>query len=170
MTRYLDRLDRLGDLALPLLARLVFAAVLLGYYWASALTKFDGIFTPSAGAYAQIYPRVFEAAGYDVGQLGLFQKLVVLAGGWAEFALPALIVLGLLTRLSALGMIGFIAMQSLTDIFGHGADADTTGAWFDRASGALILDQRAFWILTLAILVAKGGGPVALDRLFWRRN
>ena len=57
----IDRLDRSGDWLLPSLSRLVFAAVLLGYFWASALTKFDGVFTPSTGAFAQIYPRVFEA-------------------------------------------------------------------------------------------------------------
>jgi putative oxidoreductase len=38
-------------------------------------------------------------------------------------------------------MIGFIIVQSLTDIFGHGADAATIGGWFDRASDALILDH-----------------------------
>ena len=42
--------DRAGDWILPPISRLVFAAVLLGYFWASALTKFDGIFTPMTGA------------------------------------------------------------------------------------------------------------------------
>ena len=64
-------INQMGDWLLPTLARLIFAAVLLGYFWASALTKFDGPFTPSVGAFAQIYPRAFEAAGYDAGQMGL---------------------------------------------------------------------------------------------------
>lgn len=153
---------RAGDWLLPTLARLVFAAVLFGYFWASAMTKLDGVFTPSLGAYAQIFPKAFEAAGFDVGQMGLWHRLVVLAGTWAEFALPVLIVLGLLTRLAALGMIGFVLVQSLTDIFGHGAAA---GAWFDRASDAVILDQRAFWVFLLAVLVLKGAGPLSADRL-----
>lgn len=151
-----------ADWLLPTLARLVFAGVLLGYFWSSALTKLDGPFTPSLGAYAQIFPKVFEAAGYDVGQMGLWHRLVVLLGAWSEFALPALIVLGLFTRVAALGMAGFVVVQSLTDIFGHGAAA---GAWFDRASDALILDQRAFWMLLLAALVLKGAGPLSADRL-----
>lgn len=155
-------LDRQADWLMPTLARLVFAGVLFGYFWASALTKLDGPFSPSMGAYAQIFPKVFEAAGYDVGQMGLWHRLVVLAGSWAEFALPVLIVLGLLTRLAALGMVGFILVQSLTDIFGHGAAA---GAWFDRASDALILDQRGLWVLLLAVLILKGAGPISADRV-----
>lgn len=153
--------SRAGDWLVPTLARLVFAGVLFGYFWASAMTKLDGPFTPSLGAYAQVFPKAFEAAGFDVGQMGLWHRLVVLAGAWAEFVLPVLIVLGLLTRAAALGMVGFVLMQSLTDIFGHGVAA---GAWFDRASDALILDQRAFWLFLLAVLVLKGPGPVSADR------
>jgi putative oxidoreductase len=153
---------RQGDWLLPTLARLVFAGVLFGYFWASAMTKLDGPFTPSTGAFAQIFPRAFEAAGYDAGQMGLWSRLVVLAGSWAEVVLPVLIVLGLLTRLAALGMVGFVLVQSLTDVYGHGAGA---GAWFDRASDALILDQRAFWVLLLAVLILKGPGPISADRV-----
>jgi putative oxidoreductase len=164
-------LTALAPILLPTLARLTFAAVLLGYFWASARTKLgESLLTPSDGAYAQIFPRALEAAGYDSSQLGLWPYLVTLAGTYAEFILPALIIVGLLTRLAALGMIGFIALQSLTDIVGHKAGTDTIGHWFDRAPDALILDQRAFWILTLATLVTLGAGPLALDRLFgkWR--
>ncbi|MES2145702.1 MAG: DoxX family protein, partial [Pseudomonadota bacterium] len=109
---------RQADWLLPSLARLVFAGVLAGYFWASALTKLDGPFLPSAGAYGQIFPRAFEAVGFDPGQLGLWHGLVVLAGAWSEFLLPALILIGLFTRLAALGMIGFVLVQSLTDIVG----------------------------------------------------
>lgn len=162
-------LDRAGDWLLPSLARVVFAAVLLGYFWSSALTKFDGVFTPSVGAFAQIYPRAFEAAGYDPSGLGLIHRLVVLFGGWSEFVLPLLIVLGLLTRVAALGMIGFTVVQSLTDIIGHKAAAATIGSWFDRASDAVILDQRALWFVVLVVLLCKGAGPVSLDRMLGRR-
>lgn len=154
-------LNRQADWLLPTLARLVFVAVLFGYFWASALTKFDGPFSPSMGSYAQIFPKAFEAVGYDPSGLSLWHSLVVLAGGYAEFVLPVLIVLGLLTRLAALGMMGFVLVQSLTDIMGHGASA---GAWFDRASDALILDQRALWFLLLAVLLCKGAGPLSADR------
>lgn len=164
MTLHLDvaaALDRQADWLLPTLARLAFGGVLFGYFWASALTKFDGPFSPSMGSYAQIFPKAFEAAGYDPSGLSLWHALVVMAGGYAEFVLPMLIVLGLLTRLAALGMMGFVVVQSLTDIMGHGAAA---GAWFDRASDALILDQRALWLLLLAVLLCKGAGPLSADR------
>ena len=126
-----------------------------------------GLFSPSTGAYVQIFPRAFEAVGYDSSQLSLFQHLVVLAGTWSEFILPALILLGLLTRLAALGMIGFVAVQSLTDLYGHGgiAHAETLGAWFDRLPDGVILDQRAFWVFALLVLVIKGAGPLSLDRV-----
>jgi putative oxidoreductase len=164
--RLCSGLGALAPALLPTLARLTFAAVLLGYFWASAKTKLgDGLFTLSDGAYSQIFPRAFESAGFDSGQLGLWPYLVSLAGTYAEFVLPALITIGLFTRLAALGMIAFIALQSLTDIFGHKVDADTIGHWFDRAPDALILDQRAFWVLTLATLVALGAGPLSLDRV-----
>lgn len=164
------RLDR-TDWLLPTLARLLFAAILLVYFWKSALTKLgDGLFTPSLGAYAQIFPRAMEAAGYDASQLTLFHRTVVLAGTWAEFLLPALLLLGLLTRLAALGMIGFILVQTLTDLFGHGVlgEPASLGAWFDNAPGSLILDQRALWIFLLLTLVIKGAGPLSLDHLFAR--
>ena len=163
--RLFSGLERNSNLILPTLARLVFAGVLCGYFWASASTKLGAsLFSLSDGAYAQIFPKAFEAAGYDSSQMSIVQSAIALAGTYAEFVLPFLIVMGLLTRLSALGMIGFIVVQSLTDIYGHGADAATIGTWFDRAADGLIADQRAFWILGLFILVVKGAGSLSADR------
>lgn len=168
----IDLLDRLsevlhkaGDVLMPLLSRLAFAGVLFVYFWNSGLTKISdglfGIFKPSLGAYAQIFPKQMEAVGFDVSQLSFFHTLVVLAGTWAEFILPVLIVVGLFTRLAALGMLGFVAVQTLTDVYGHGA---AWGAWFDRASDAVILDQRALWVVMLSVLVFRGAGVLSLDR------
>jgi putative oxidoreductase len=75
-----------------------------------------------------------------------------------------MLVIGLLTRLAALGMVGFVAVQSLTDILGHKVAPETVGAWFDPVSDALILDQRAFWMLLFLVLVLKGAGPISADR------
>ena len=112
-----DRIGAASPWLLPTLARFTFAATLLVYYLNSGLTKlgqgFPGAILPADGAYFQIFPKAIEAAGYDVSQLGMFHFLVVLAGTWAEFILPILLVLGLFTRLAALGMIGFIIVQSL---------------------------------------------------------
>ncbi|MDC0736771.1 DoxX family protein [Cognatishimia sp. SS12] len=167
------RLER-QDWILPTVARLIFAGVLLMYFWASGLTKLGdgvlGFIVPSTGAYAQIFPKALEAVSYDTSQLSLFHWAVVWAGTMAEFLLPAALVLGFATRLAALGMIGFVVVQSLTDVYGHGADAGTIGTWFDRASDAHILDQRAFWVFLLLVLVIKGAGPLSLDRLLARRQ
>jgi putative oxidoreductase len=163
-----------ADWLLPSLARLIFGGVLLAYFWASSLTKLGpgllGLIQPSLGAYAQIFPRAMEAAGYDISQLGLMHKMIVVAGTWAEFILPLMILLGLMTRLAAVGMIGFILVMTVTDLIGHGAWAqpETLGAWFDRAPDSLIMDQRALWLMLLMVLVIKGAGPLSLDRLLKR--
>tara|TARA_R110000737_G_scaffold308184_1_gene316194 strand:+ start:237 stop:818 length:582 start_codon:yes stop_codon:yes gene_type:complete len=173
MTDPTAALDRLSPL-LPVLARFVFAAVLLVYFWSSGLTKLGegalGFLSPSTGAYAQIFPKSFETVGYDASRLSLLQWAVTVAGTWAEFLLPMLVVLGLLTRVSALGMIGFIVVQSLTDLFGHGGidQPETLGAWFDRMPDGVILDQRALWVFLLVVLVTRGGGALSLDRLIFR--
>jgi putative oxidoreductase len=159
----------LSPLLIPSAARLTFAGVLLVYYWTSALTKLGdgplGFLSPSVGAYAQIFPKQIEAAGYDTSALPIPYHLIATLGMWAEFTLPLLITIGLFTRLAALGMIGFIVVQSVTDIFGHDLAAADIGRWFDATSGALIFDQRAFWVLTLLTLAAMGAGPLSLDRM-----
>ena len=111
LLRYLEELGesldrRTSGWLVPTLARLVFAAVLCGYFWKSAYTKLgDGLFgflSPSLGAYVQVFPKAMEAANYNPGELTILHTLVVLAGTWAEFILPLLIVIGLLTRLASL--------------------------------------------------------------------
>lgn len=166
-----ENLERVTVPVMTTLARFLFAAILLFYYWNSGLTKlgegFLGFLFPSDGAYIQIFPKAVEAAGYDISQLGTFHYLVVLAGTWAEFLLPLTIVIGLFTRLAALGMIGFVVVQTLTDLFGHGgiAHEGTLGAWFDRLPDAIVLDQRAFWVFLLLYLVFRGAGPLSVDRV-----
>ncbi len=170
------RLEARADAILPSLARFAFGAVLLVYFLNSARTKIGdgllGLFKPAAGAYFQIFPRAIEAAGYDPSALSSWHYLVVLAGTWAEILLPIFIVIGLFTRLSALAMIGFIAVQSLTDLYGHRLidEPKAVGAWFDIDSASLLMDQRLLWIVLLLILVFKGAGPLSLDRLLAARR
>lgn len=172
--RFANGLSRLAPATLPTLARLTFAGVLLIYFWNSARTKFGegfaGLFTPSDGAYYQIFPKAIEAAGYDFSQLTTFHWAVVMAGTWAEVLLPLCIIIGLFTRFAAIGMIGFVIVQSLTDVLGHGVGGDDLGRWFDAASGALILDQRALWVTLLMTLVLMGAGPLSVDRILAGRR
>ncbi len=150
-------------------ARLMFAAVLMTYYFNSALTKLGdglfGLFLPSAGAFAQILPPIAEQYLYDTAAIPFFPwHLIVIAGTIAEILLPVLIVVGLFTRLAALGMIGFVVIQTLVDIAFHAAAA---GAWFNVQASEL-LDQRALWIFLLLLLVVKGAGSFSLDGLLRR--
>lgn len=141
-----DAVDRHMSWLLPLLARFIFAAVLLMYFWNSGLTKlgdgFFGFVQPSFGAYAQIFPKAVEAAEYDPANLTAFHWIVTVAGTWAEFILPALIIIGLATRLSALGMIGFIVVQSLTDLYAM-AGLNTKRHWARGSTASL---TGSFWI------------------------
>jgi putative oxidoreductase len=160
----------LSPILLPTLARFLFVASLFLYYWNSGLTKTGdgilGLFRLDTGAYIQVLPRVFDAVGYDPSALGPLARMTVLFGTWAEFILPILLLVGLFTRLAALGMIGFVLVQTWVDVMGHGAEL---GAWFDRHADGLI-DERGFWVFPLLLLVLKGAGPLSVDALVTRRQ
>lgn len=162
-------IGRMGDGLLPMLTRLLFAATLLGYYWNSAGTKVwdrkgeEGIFdffTLESGVYAQMFPKQFEAAGYNEANLGFLYDLIAFAGTYAEFLLPLLIMIGLFTRLAALGMIGFVVVQTFVDVTGHGGEL---GMLFDKRYE--LIDERALWIFGLSVLVIKGAGLISVDRI-----
>lgn len=172
--RFFRGLERLLDgWFLGLFARFVFAGVLLVYFLNSALTKIGpglfGFLQLTPGAYIQIVPGAMEAAGYDPAAVAFWPYgLIVHLGTYAEFVLPVLVVLGLFTRLAALGMIGFVAVQTYVDIAFHGADEATIGALFDHVSGSVIVDQRTLWLMPLVYLVVKGAGALSLDGLLAR--
>ena len=163
--------EKLSGWFLSSLARFYFAGILLVYYLKSALTKFgDGLFSLSPGAYVQIFPKAMERVGYNEAELGFFYDLVVFLGTYTEVILPLLIVVGLLTRLAAVGMIGFVIVQSIVDITGHGLTGKSVGGWFDGPPDAIIFDQRALWIFLLIVIFLKGAGPISVDRLLMKRN
>ncbi len=157
------------DWLLPTLARVIFLGVLFVPYWRSGLTKFGdglaGLLVLSPGAYVQIFPQAMEAVGYNQSELSLVHHLIVFVGSYAEILIPLMIILGLATQLAALGMIGFIVVQSWVDIYGHGLSGDTVGTWFDNKADSIIFDQRAFWIFLLVFLVVKGAGRFSLDTM-----
>ncbi len=83
-----------------------------------------------------------------------------------------MIAIGLLTRYAALGMIVFIAVQTTTDLFGHGVleDPTTLGKWFDRSSSSIIMDQRLLWLFVLVYLVKHGGAVLSIDQWLTSRR
>ena len=155
-----------------LLARFVFAATLWFYFLNSALTKvgpgITGFFMVRDGAYYQIALPAVEAAGGDISQVPFLWHLVVYLGTYAEFLLPLMVVLGLLTRLSALGMMVFIIVQTMVDITVHQVGPETIGALFDRFPDAVILDQRLLWLFPLFYLAIHGPGLISVDGLAGR--
>ena len=163
-TTLAERLDAASPWLTPTLARLVFLVVFFFYFWNSAVLKIDGsIFSPSAGAFGQIFPKAAEAVLWDVTQMSFFQRIVIFAGTVAEFVLPVLILVGLMTRLAALGMIGFVMVQTLVDVTGHGVEL---GSWFGNAGG--LLNERTLWVFLFAVLVIRGAGPISVDALLGR--
>ena len=94
--------------------------------------------------------------------------LTVLLGTYAEFIQPALIALGLFTRIASAGMIGFIVMMSIVDIIGHNANVASIGQMFDQIPYSLVLDQRLMWVFILSVLAIKGGVPISLDYILNR--
>jgi putative oxidoreductase len=174
--RIFDFLERTADKwLLGFLARFAFAAVLLGYFLNSARTKvgdgITGFFSIQPGAYYQIaYPAV-EAAGGDVGAVSFFPwGLIVFLGTYAEFILPLLLVIGLFSRIAALGMMVFITVQSFVDVTVHQIGTESVGALFDRFPDAVIADQRLLWIVPLLVIALKGPGLLSVDALLVRRR
>src|SRR3974390_1859087 len=68
-----------------------------------------------------------------------------------EFVLPLLLILGFLTRLSALGLL---AMTMIIQIFVY------PDAWWT---------VHAYWAALLIVLIARGPGAISLDRLIFRK-
>lgn len=157
----MEKVDHTSGWLTPTLARAVFVAVLFVYYWNSATLKIDGsIFSASAGAFGQIFPKAAEAVLYDVTQMTFFQRVVIFFGTVTEFVLPVLLLVGLLTRLAALAMIGFVWVQTIVDAVGHGIKL---GGLFDNA--ITLMDQRVMWTFLLLVIVINGAGPLSVDRL-----
>ena len=137
--RIADPVDRwLGPVAL-LVLRLPIAIV----FWRSGRAKVEGwnIFSVRDSQYFLFR----EEFGMPLPELTAHLTAI------AEHILPILLVLGLLTRLSALGM--FI-MTMVIQFFVF------PDAW---------LGAHMFWAAILFAVVALGPGPVSLDRLLFLR-
>ena len=137
--RIADPVDRrLGPVAL-LVLRLPIAIV----FWRSGRAKVEGwnIFSVKDSQYFLFR----EEFGMPLPELTAHLTAI------AEHILPILLVLGLFTRLSALGMF---TMTMVIQFFVY------PDAW---------ISAHMFWAVILFAVVAFGPGPVSLDRLLFRR-
>lgn len=149
--RALRALERIPHSAVALLARLGLGAM----FWASGQTKIEGlVLDPIGWTFELGQPRLSE------GALFLFReeyRLPVLApelaatlAALAEHLLPLLLVIGLASRLSALGLL---AMTAVIQVFVY------PDAW----------PTHAIWAALLLVIVARGPGLVSIDHLLSRR-
>jgi len=132
--RLVDRFSCLiSDGILALAARLALGAI----FFMSGRTKVEGFLTITEGTYTLFRDE------YKVPLLP--PEVAAHMATYAEHLLPVLLVLGLFTRLSALGVLG---MTSVIQLFVY------PDAWPTHLS----------WITLALYLIGRGAGPVSADR------
>ena len=133
------RLDAaIGDGLLSLVARIAIAAIFLQ----SGRTKVEGFLT--------VTPSAVELFREEYKLPFLSPELAAHLAAWAEHLFPVLLIVGLLSRLSALALLG---MTAVIEIFVYPL------AW----------PTHLTWAGLLLVVIARGAGPVSLDRVFGLR-
>ncbi|MDX9994774.1 MAG: DoxX family protein [Rhodocyclaceae bacterium] len=146
-----DRFARIPDAWIALLARFSIAAI----FWKSGQTKVQGFSLDLVSGEFQLgWPRLSDSV------VDLFREeyrlpllppeLGAIMAAFGEHFFPALILLGLATRFSALALLG---MTATIQLFVYPDAYPTHGVW----------------AAVLLFLVAKGPGPLALDHWLARR-
>lgn len=139
------------DSVLALLARFSIAAV----FWSSGQTKIEGLaINLVSGEFQLGWPRLSENAVYlfrEEYRLPLLSpELGATLAALGEHVLPLMLLLGLATRLSALGLLG---MTAVIQLFVY-PDAYAT---------------HGTWAAVLLYLIAHGPGRLSLDAWIARR-
>lgn len=145
-------LRRIPDTLIALLARFSIAAV----FWSSGQTKIEGLAINFVnGEFKPGWPRLSDSAVAlfrDEYRLPLIPpEPAALMAASAEHVLALLVLLGLATRLSALGLLG---MTLVIQVFVYPGAYATHGTW----------------AAVLLFLVAHGPGRVSLDHWIVSRN
>lgn len=158
ITQLIDRvrqviglMSKIPDTWIALLARFSIAAI----FWKSGQTKVQGFALDIVSGEFQLgWPRLSDSVVdlfRDEYNLPLMPpELGAVMAASAEHLFPALILLGLATRFSALALLG---MTATIQIFVYPDAYPTHGVW----------------AAVLLFLVAKGPGALALDHLIARR-
>jgi putative oxidoreductase len=145
------RLGRIPHSFIAFIARFSIAAV----FWKSGQTKVEGLAIDIVeGTFQLGWPRLSPSAvdlfrdEYRVPLLS--PELAAVLAALAEHALPVLLLVGLATRLSALGLL---VMTAVIQLFVYPDAYPTHGVW----------------ATVLLILIARGPGVLSIDHLIARR-
>lgn len=145
LPRLFDRLVAIATFLAPLALRIALAVP----FFRSGLTKWGapGVLSPSA---AYLFSDEFRL--HLFGQAVPFPAPLLFAyvDGVLEILLPLLLLIGLATRLSALGLLAMTAVIELV----------VPDAW---------ATYHLPWAAMALSLIALGAGPISLDRLLARR-
>lgn len=145
-------LRRIPDTLIALVARFSIAAV----FWNSGQTKVEGLaINFVTGEFKPDWPRLSDSAVAlfrDEYKLPLIPpEPAALLAATAEHVLALLVLIGLATRLSALGLLG---MTLIIQVFVYPGAYATHGTW----------------AAVLLFLIARGPGRVSLDHWIFSRN
>ncbi len=152
LTRIHALFERIPESLIALLARFSIAAT----FWNSGQTKVEGFaLNIVSGEFTLGWPRLASSAVdlfRDEYRLPLLPpELAAVLATLGEHALPALVLLGLGTRLASFGLL---AMTAVIQFLVYPGAYPTHGVW-----AAVLL-----W------LMVRGGGVVSLDHLIARRS
>ena len=136
--RWNDLADRIGALIGHDLIALASRFALAAIFWLSGRTKVDGLLTVNDTAYT-----LFRE-DYKVPLLP--PEFAAHMATYAEHFLPVLLVIGLATRLSALGLLG---MTAVIQIFVY------PDAW----------PTHLTWAVPMLYLIGRGGGRISADSI-----
>lgn len=126
---------------------LAFVRVVLGgIFWRSGQTKVE------EGTWFQLTDTTYELFRTEYAGVPLPPEFAAVLANAAEHVLPALLLVGLFTRFSALGLLG---MTLTIQIFVY------PDAWWP---------EHSLWAALALILVLRGGGLFSLDALLARRR
>ncbi len=125
---------------------LLFVRIALGgIFWRSARTKVDegSLLTVSENAIYQFGDAPFNNVPILNGELGAYGTT------YAEHLLPILLLLGLFTRLGALGLLGMTLVIQV----------------FVFPEAAVWWQTHIIWVAMALTLIVRGGGLFSLDQL-----
>ena len=130
--------ERIPDSVIPLVSRIAIADV----FWRSGQTKVSGF---------SIREETFYLFREEYKVPLLPPELAAYLSTIGEHVFPALLFVGLASRLSALGLFGMTLVIQLFIV---------PGGW----------PEHILWLSLLTLIIARGPGAISIDHLTWTRR